>query len=283
MLGLARRPGVFGGTAGCTGSSALEPPTGPSLAQPPTEEPPLPRGAFAREGVLFLRQPDSSVSLGVSVWGDLTEDRYQLQLWHRFSGALVSELLLDRTYLRLRDPINKRYFSGENTAEVRRALFGIDLSPPELAMLLTARLPLDDRIDLQRYTFRWRPDGLLHSWRKPASSENTAADSVTPAGTGYRVLYDRFATFSFADGPLADGALVKLPGRVRVWRERNLRPEASSPQASVQAAKPLLILGLRDYQPRPQAPPSLAADAAPPDATWTPLELPALSPAAQDR
>ncbi|HEX7926555.1 MAG TPA: DUF4292 domain-containing protein, partial [bacterium] len=105
-----------------------------------------------------------------------------IQLKARITGVLVLEIRFDERQLLIIDYVHKTYYQGDNTPETRDRLFGIDLSPDELRMVVTGRVSrtvfetgrgtlrtpheATFRRGNDRYIFTLAPDGLPMSWVK---------------------------------------------------------------------------------------------------------------------
>lgn len=159
---------------------------------------------------------------------------FQFRLMARFTGSLVLEVRFDERRMLVLDYARSTYFLGPNSAENRKRLFALDITPREFLIALTGRVPEAEFAEAggewisprqarmggeaAHYRFWLDAHGLPSRWVKLRDGQEL-----------YRVEYRDYLSLSAAAGPP-----LRLPRKLRIY---------SGGEA------PLLVLGVREFLP----------------------------------
>jgi hypothetical protein len=229
----------------------------PDLAPYRTFVVPAPLAPFAAQGAVAFSYRGERES-GDLLLQALPGAAFRLELRSPLTGGVALEVWLLPARLRVIDYVNETWLLAENTPEVRRRLFAVDLAPADLQTLFTGRVeqarfergagalsPARDEAAFRDgdalHRFRLDPHGLPAEWVKEG-----------PGGRVFRVEFREYLAL-----PEGVAEPLRLPRKVRLYGADG---------------EPLLVLGLHTV--RLGLTPDGAADAPPP--------LDALPPAARD-
>jgi hypothetical protein len=184
---------------------------------------------------------------------------YRIQLHARITGSLALDARLSAQDLLVIDYVHQSYVLDANTPALRQDLFGIDLTPQDLQIAVTGRVPQDlfragrGKVDGQQASFE--ADGAEYRFTLDAMGLPTEWSKVQDGVALIRVEYR-----SYLEVPAGHGVTVRLPERIRVYaagspRETGLGAAGSPHDASLNAAHPRLILGVQEWQLAPKLAP----------------------------
>ena len=217
---------------------------------------PRPLLPFRATGSLVLTYGGERESGEMVVAGG-RDGAYLVELHAPLTGALILRLHFDEARMMVLNFGRKTWFRGDNTPETRRRVLSVDISPEEFQVLVTGRFPrprfarLAGTITAEGtavvpvgpvvYRFRLDPAGLPVTWVKERDG----------------VIVFRAEFRSYLEVNSGSGPPLRVPQKVRVFTG---------------GKTPWLILGVREFSPRPGglAP---AIPEGPPDPEWR-FELP---------
>jgi len=164
---------------------------------------------------------------------------FRVQLKARVTGSLALDIRISASDLLVIDYVHESYILGANTEDLRQELFALDLTPFDLELALTGRIPeaffKTTGGTLTPAGAEFQAEGAEYHVKLDASGLPAEWTKTLHGAPVIRVEYR-----SYADVHAGSGPVVRMPERIRIY--------AGQPQ-------PRLILGIQEWQLADGSPP----------------------------